>query len=132
VRRSRRTIKISAALKGGAPRIELRPRSTRYHYAMPLTAEYVLSELEKHADVLRGFGVKRIGIFGSVARGEAREDSDLDLLVDLERHTFKDYMGALLFLEELFGCKVDLVMREALRPELQQYVMPEVIYAANL
>jgi uncharacterized protein len=97
-----------------------------------LTAAYVLSELEAHADVLRGFGVKRIGIFGSVARGEARADSDLDLLVELQRQTYKDYMGALLFLEELFGCKVDLVMLEALKPALKPYVMPEVIYATQL
>ena len=93
-----------------------------------MTAEYVLSELSKHADVLRGFGVKKIGLFGSVARGEAREDSDLDFLVELERHTFKDYCGLLFFLEDHFECKVDLVEKEALRIEFKPYVEPELIY----
>ena len=98
---------------------------------MPLTAEFVLAELERCAETLRGFGVKRIGVFGSVARGEARADSDLDLLVELQRHTSKDYFGALFFLEDLFGCKVDLVMLEALKPALKAYVLPEVVYASG-
>ena len=94
-----------------------------------LTAGYVLAELERHAEVLRGFGVKRIGVFGSVARGEARADSDLDLLVDLQRHTFDDYFGAKHFLEDLFSCTVDLVELESLKPRLRPYVEPDLVYA---
>jgi predicted nucleotidyltransferase len=104
----------------------------RYDCPMALTAEYVLSELSKHADVLRGFGVKKIGLFGSVARGEAAEGSDLDFLVELERHTFDDYFGTKFFLEDHFGCKVDLVMVEALRREFAAQVMQEVVYAQGL
>jgi len=99
---------------------------------MQLTAEYVLSELTKHADVLRGFGVKKIGLFGSVARGESKPDSDLDFLVKLERHTSKDYFGLLFFLEDHFQQEVDLVMIEALKPELEPYILPEVVYAQGL
>lgn len=99
---------------------------------MALTAEHVLEELEAHAAELRAFGVRRIGVFGSVARGEARDDSDLDLLVDLERHTFEDYFGTLNFLEDLFGCKVDLVMVSALRRELAPAVLEEVMYAPGV
>lgn len=109
-----------------------RYKGARYYYRMQLTAEYVLNELADHADVLRGFGVKRIGLFGSVVRGEATERSDLDFLVEFERHTSRDYFGTLFFLEDHFGCQVDLVMIEALKPALAPYVLPEVVYAQGL
>ena len=99
---------------------------------MELTAEYILAELERHADVLHGFGVRRIGLFGSVARGEGGPDSDLDFLVELERHTARDYFDTLFFLEDHFGRRVDLVQVEALKPALRSYVLPEVRYAAGL
>ena len=104
----------------------------RYHKVMVLTAEYVLRELEKHADELRAFGVKRIGIFGSVARGEAREDSDLDLLVDLEQHTLDAYFDTKFFLEDLFGCNVDLVERGALKARFEPAVLVELKHAQGL
>ncbi|MCH7472831.1 nucleotidyltransferase family protein [bacterium] len=97
-----------------------------------LTAEYVLGELEKHAETLRGFGVKRIGIFGSVARGEAEGGSDLDVLVELERYTFKDYFGLLAFLEDHFSRKVDLVTVTAIRSELEPYIMGDVVYVTGV
>lgn len=99
---------------------------------MPLTAEYVLAELTKHSAVLRGFGVKRIGLFGSVARGEAGADSDLDLLVELEEHRFRFYKDTLHFLEDHFGAEIDLVEFAALRDEYRPGVLAEVIYAEGL
>ena len=96
---------------------------------MALTAKYVLAELEKHADVLRGFGVKRIGLFGSVARGEAREDSDLDFLVELESWTTDAFFGVAFFLEDHFGREVDLVPIRSIRPELRDAVLSEAVYA---
>jgi len=99
---------------------------------MELTAQQVLAELEKHADVLRGFGVKKIGLFGSVARGENRPDSDLDFLVELERHTADDYFGLLFFLEDHFGREIDLVQLEAVKPRLKPYIDAEIVYAEGL
>ena len=99
---------------------------------MRMTAEYVLSELSKHTDVLRGFGVKKLGLFGSVARGEAAEGSDLDFLVELERHTFDDYFGVRHFLEDLFGRPVDLVEVEAVKPGLRPYIEADLVYAEEL
>lgn len=77
------------------------------------------------------FGVKKIGIFGSFARGEERSDSDLDVLVDFEegRKTFDNYMDLKFYLEELFGRKVDLVTVNALRPRLKTAILRETIYA---
>jgi len=99
---------------------------------MELTAQYVLRELEKHAEVLRGFGVKRIGVFGSVARGEARKDSDLDFLVELSRLTFEDYTALLLYLDDLFGRPVDAVLVQDLRPEWREGILSEVVYAGGV
>jgi len=96
---------------------------------MTLTAEYVLSELSKHADVLRGFGVTRIGIFGSVARGEATADSDLDFVVDMKEWTSKAYFGTLFFLEDHFEKSIDLVPIDTIRAELKDIILEEVVYA---
>ena len=99
---------------------------------MELTAEYILAELERHADVLRGLGVRRIGLFGSVARGESGPDSDLDFLVELREHKYRLYKDTLHFLEDHFGVDIDLVEFAALRDEYRPGVLAEVIYAEGL
>jgi predicted nucleotidyltransferase len=99
---------------------------------MEMTAEYVLSELEKHAEVLRGFGVKKIGLFGSVARGESKPNSDLDFVVELERLTYRDYFGLLAFLQDLFPGGIDLVTSSSVREELKPYIMQDIVYAEGI
>ena len=87
-------------------------------------------------DVLRGFGdkieqkyrAKIEGVFGSYARGEQREDSDLDVLVNFkEKATLLDVVGLGRFLEEQLHCKVDVVSKRALREEIEAYVMNDLI-----
>lgn len=64
-----------------------------------------------HADDLHTkYGVRSLILFGSVARDEQREDSDVDVLVDMPPHLL-DACAAADYLEELLGCKVDLVRR---------------------
>ncbi|HII02772.1 TPA: nucleotidyltransferase family protein [Methanosarcinaceae archaeon] len=91
-----------------------------------------ISTLKEHEKLIRQkFGVKRIGIFGSFARGEEREDSDLDVLVEFEegQKTFDNYMDLKFYLEDLFGRKVDLVTEKALKRQLKDIIMKEVVYA---
>ena len=90
----------------------------------------IIQLLRQHRDELRKrFGVKSLAVFGSVARGEARPDSDVDILVEFEgRATFDRYMGLKFFLEDLLGRRVDLVTRKALKPRLRPYVEQEAIY----
>lgn len=91
--------------------------------------EDVIRILEENREAIKRFGVKSIGLFGSCARGEEGEASDLDFLVELEDRTFDAYMGIEEFLEVLFGCKVDLVLEDTIKPRLRESIMKEVVYA---
>ncbi len=64
-------------------------------------------------------------------RGEGKEGSDIDVLIELEEkyETFDNYMDLKYFLEDLFGRKVDLVTVKALRPQLKDNILQEVVYA---
>lgn len=88
--------------------------------------------LEGSRDKLKGFGVKKLGIFGSVARNEQTDKSDIDVLVELESETFRGYMGLLLFLEDLFGRKVDLAIKDSIKPRIKDRILSETIYVKGL
>ncbi len=90
----------------------------------------VLDRLAAEASGLRRrFGVTDLALFGSVARGEADEDSDLDLLVTFDgTPDFDRYMGVKFYLEDLFGRTIDLVTPNALRPELRPGIEREAIH----
>ncbi len=94
--------------------------------------EQILKIIEANREKIKGFGVRRLGLFGSAARGEATDSSDLDFLVELEKKTFDNYMDLKFYLEYLFGCKVDLVMKDALKPRLREPILKETIYAQGL
>lgn len=82
------------------------------------------------AELVDQFGVSEIGIFGSVVRGEARDDSDLDVLVEFSRPVgLIKFMSLESYLEQLMGgTKVDLVSRKALKPYIGRVILREVQY----
>lgn len=93
------------------------------------TLEEIRAILEVNKDKLKGkYKIKEIGVFGSFVRGEQKKRSDIDILVD-----FDEAIGLFKFLEleeylgELFGTKVDLVSRKALKPRIGKYILQEVI-----
>ena len=91
-----------------------------------------LSLLRQHEkDIKNRFGVARIGIFGSYVRGEEKPESDVDVLVEFREgeKTFDHYMDLKFYLEDLFGRKVDLVMKEAIKRRLREPILSEVVYA---
>jgi hypothetical protein len=94
--------------------------------------ESVLKALEANRDAIRQFGVRRLGLFGSSARGDAGESSDLDFVVEFDRKSFDAYMDLKTFLEHLFGCRVDLVLREAIKPRLRASILESAVYAPGL
>jgi len=96
------------------------------------TTEAILETLDKHRDKLRAMGARKIGLFGSYRRGTPTPESDIDILVTLARPSFDDYMDIKIFLEDEFGCKVDLVLEKTLREELRPYILNEVVYVTSL
>ncbi len=86
---------------------------------------------EKRADILRiaaQHGARNVRLFGSVARGEARPDSDIDVLVEFEPgRTLLDRIGMIQDLEDLLGCKVDVVTEAAVSPYLRERVLKEAV-----
>ena len=89
----------------------------------------ILLLLRRNGRVLSKHGVKRIGVFGSVAKGEAGKKSDIDVLVELKKETFDNYMDLKFFLEDAFGRKVDLVLSNGLKPGLAERILKETVYA---
>lgn len=100
--------------------------------AMIRNSQAILKIIEENREKIRGFGVTSLGLFGSAVRGEATDTSDLDFVVEFQKKTFDAYMDLKEFLEELFGCKVDLVLKDAIKPRLREPILKEAIYAQGL
>jgi len=97
-------------------------------YENPLTAATVLQTLREQPQLFETFQIKSLALFGSIARDEATEASDLDFLVEFEgAATFDRYMDLKFSLEDLFGKPVDLVTRRSLKPQIAESVLEEAI-----
>lgn len=93
----------------------------------------VLKILAQHQPALTKLGVKTLAIFGSVARDEARFDSDIDILIEFEGLvTFDRYMDVKFYLEDNLGRRVDLVTRRSLKPLIRSQVEEEAIYVSAI
>jgi uncharacterized protein len=99
---------------------------------MPKRREEVLGLIEQNRDALKRLGVRRLGLFGSSARGEATSSSDLDFVVELAEKSFDAYMDLKAYLEDLFGCRVDLVLADTIKPRLRPIIQRETVYASGL
>ena len=92
-------------------------------------AREYLELLRLHRVELRSFGVTRIGLFGSVIRGEEQSNSDVDVIVDIEpaKKTYGSFLDLADYLESLFkGRRVDLVTKGAISKYILPYIMKEV------
>lgn len=91
----------------------------------------VLKILREHEDEIERFGVVSLRLFGSVARGEAEDDSDVDLLVDFEGPArFRQFMGLRFYLEDLLGTRVDLITEKGLRDRVRPWVEEDAVRVA--
>jgi predicted nucleotidyltransferase len=95
------------------------------------TIEEIKEILARHKDELRkSYKVKEIGVFGSYVRGQQKEKSDVDILVE-----FEEVPGLFKFVElenhlaDILGIKVDLVMKSALKPVIGKHILREVVYS---
>lgn len=92
-----------------------------------LDSKEVIRKIEENRDRFRGAGVKRLGLFGSYLKGEQKRGSDVDILVEFDEVTLEKYSDALRLLGKILRRKVDLVIEESLRDELN-YVKKEAVY----
>ena len=97
-----------------------------------MTRDEILRKLEENRETIRGFGVRRLGIFGSYARDEQKETSDMDFLVEFGDATLQNYLDLKEFLEGLFRSPVDLVFADTVKPRLRPIIFSEVVYAQGL
>ena len=93
----------------------------------PLTKQQVIQRLEQIREQILAFGVRRLALFGSVVRGEARAGSDVDLLVqfDPDQKTLRNFMSLSFLLEERLQRRVELVTTEGLSPFIGPHILRE-------
>jgi len=97
-----------------------------------LTRSVLISFLRENREFLTDkFGVLDIALFGSWVNDRQKKDSDLDLLVEMkgESKTFDNYMDLKFFFEDHFKMKVDLVLKDSIRPELKKVILAEAMHA---
>jgi len=92
--------------------------------------EGVLALIEEQQSRIKAMGVKRLGLFGSFARGEQNAESDIDVLVEFEqdKKTFDNFMQLSFYLEDLLQRRVELVTPESISPYIRPYIIKEVEY----
>ncbi len=91
-----------------------------------------MTVLRQHQDILKKYKVRRIGLFGSYAKGKQNKRSDIDFLVEFEEPTFDNFMGLIKYLEKLFGKKVDILTPEGVESirvkEIARNIKRNVVY----
>ncbi len=91
----------------------------------------ILDILSRHQTEIKAMGIRRLAVFGSVARGEERPDSDVDILVEFNRSVgLFEFLDVKERLEALLGRTVDLATLDALKPQMRGRILSEVVYAA--
>jgi hypothetical protein len=94
-----------------------------------LTKDYILNKLAELKPLLnRDFAVKEIGLFGSFSDGSFTETSDIDILVAFEKPIGWKFFSLEIYLEGIFGRKIDLVTRNALKKQIKGRILKQVNY----
>ena len=98
-----------------------------------VTFKQIYRTLQQYFNKLqKQYSVKTLGVFGSYVRGEATGNSDLDVLVEFYGElTFRNYMDLKFFLEDLFKRKVDLVIKEDIKPKIREQILGETVYVSR-
>jgi len=94
--------------------------------------ERIIATLRAHQAELRRRGVRHAALFGSVARGEGKRTSDIDILIELDREVpvgIFEYVGITQYLADLFPVRVDVANRSSLKPLVRPSIERDAVYA---
>lgn len=92
----------------------------------------IILKLEKNRKTIRQFGVSRLALFGSYAKGTETPDSDLGFIVEFTTKSFDSYMDLKFYLEKLFRRRIDLVLSNVMKPRLRPTILKEAVHAQGL
>ena len=95
-----------------------------------MTRDDILATVQQNEAELRKLTVRELALFGSFARGDQTETSDVDFLVEFDETTFDHYLDTKELLETLFGRNVDLVIKSDIKPRLRERILNEAVRAA--
>ena len=90
-----------------------------------MTKEDIKKILKENKEILEKYQVKAISLFGSYVRGEQREDSDIDLLVDFKINSYENFINLIFSLEKLFKKEITIVTPDGISPYIKPYVLKE-------
>ena len=96
-----------------------------------MTKNFILNFLSQHKDeFLKKYGVTKIGLFGSYVRGDFKEDSDIDIAIEMlnEKKSLNTFFSLRRELEEAFNLKVDLGIESSLKPIAREKILKEIVY----
>ncbi len=93
--------------------------------------DHILATIKTHKPELFKFGIRNIGLFGSCAKNEQSDASDIDILIDFDpdKENFDNYMAVYDLIEKLFkNRKIDIVTKNGLSPYLGPKILKEILY----
>jgi hypothetical protein len=93
----------------------------------PMTRRQVIETLQAHQEELRQLGVRKISLFGSVARESAESQSDVDMVVEFSETTYRRFIALKSFLESVLGRKVDLLTPAAVQGRLKEEIEKDLV-----
>ena len=95
-----------------------------------LTSDSILQKIQESGSEIREYGISRVGLFGSFVRGEQKDDSDIDLLVEFYKgkKTFRNFIGFSEYIESILGKKVEVLTPESMSPYIAPYIENEIKY----
>ena len=93
-------------------------------------ADFIITTIQTKINDLHDLGVKRIGIFGSSVRGDAKPTSDIDVVIDFEdgKKSYRNFIGTATYLEKLFNRKIDAITPNSISPYLKADIDKEIRY----
>lgn len=92
----------------------------------------IYTKIGNQKETIKKFGVMKIAVFGSYARGEQTEDSDVDLLVEFGKgkKNYANFINLAYYMEDLLGKKVEIVTPEGMSPHIKPYIVKELKYVS--